>query len=800
MRRNLSMMTTMNDTTVKPANAIRRRQFLMSASMATVALGLKPLTAIGAQRRINSGSPHAPGKLCLWYDRPAKTWMTEALPIGNGPMGAMLFGGTEIDRVQFNEISLWSGSRVAVERLGDEAQDLGAYQAFGEILIRLGHDFSKVTHYRRELDIDLAVHTVTYEYNGVRYQQTAFASHPDRVIVIHLTASKPGVLTGWVQLADMHKAKITANGNKLTAVGKLDNGFDYEAQLLVLRNNGTIKVKHDNPCAGNQWGIVVPPVSLAFEQCDSVTLILGAGTNFLQDHTRQWLGPHPHAAVTNRVDSAARQTVAKLIARHVKDYQSLFRRFSIDLGATAPELRAKTTLARLQEYSRSQTTDPELEALFCQFGRYLLISCSRPGSLPANLQGVWNDNNEPPWACDYHSNINVEMNYWPAEPANLAECHRPFIDYVMSIRDVSAKNTRRKYGNVRGWTVQTMNNACGVSYWKWNPPGSAWYAQHLWEHFAFGRDKEYLRKIAYPVLKEVCQFWDDHLKRRPDGTLVTPDGWSPEHGPEEEGVTYDQEIIYDLFTNTIEAADTLGIDSEFRNHIAALRDKLLKPKIGRWGQLQEWETDRDDPKDDHRHVSHLFALYPGRQISRASTPELAEAARVSLQARGDKSTGWSRAWKINFWARLWDGDHAYILLRNLLNLVGETKTIYGESGGGVYSNLFDSHPPFQIDGNFGATAGFCEMLVQSHTGCIHLLPALPKAWPTGSVTGLCARGGFVVDISWKDCRLTKAVIHSKSGLPCKVVWADKTWEFNTRAGKSYPIKVETGVHKRDSRL
>ena len=381
------------------------------------------------------------------------------------------------------------------------------------------------------------------------------------------------------------------------------------------------------------------------------------------------------------------------------------------------------------------------------------------------------------------------MNYWPAEPSNLAECHQPFINYVRSIREVSAKNTQRSYGKVRGWTVQTMNNACGVSYWKWTPPGSAWYAQHLWEHFAFGRDQEYLRDIAYPVLKEVCEFWDDHLKRRPDGTLVTPDGWSPEHGPAEEGVTYDQEIIYDLFTNTIEAADVLGHDKEFRDHIFGLRDKLLKPKIGRWGQLQEWEADKDDPKDDHRHVSHLFALYPGRQITRANTPELAEAAKVSLQARGDKSTGWSRAWKINFWARLWDGDHAYTMLQSLLNVVHGTKTIYGDSGAGVYPNLFDSHPPFQIDGNFGATAGICEMLVQSHTGRIHLLPALPKAWPTGKVSGICARGGFEVDLVWDNGRLTKAVIHSRAGLPCQVFYGHKSWALDTSAGKSYPLKL-----------
>ena len=734
------------------------------------------------------------GPLCLWYEQPATSWMTEALPIGNGSLGAMLFGGTDIERVQFNEISLWTGDRMA--RAQDIVEDdMGAYQAFGDILIYLGHDLAKVTDYRRELDIDRAVHRVVYKYKQVRYQRTAYASHPAGVVVIHMTADKPAAYSGRIWLTDMHGARITAaEKNKLRSTGSLENGFAYEAQVRLLNQRGDVEVTHGGAAAlesdsasENPWKIALPPTSLRFHNCDSVTLVLGAGTNFVQDHTQQWLGDHPHAAVTKRVDAAAGKSVETLLAEHVRDYQSLFRRVSLDLGSTAPELLARTTRERLEGYTRNQWVDPDLEALFCQFGRYLLISCSRPGSLPANLQGVWNNSNRPAWASDYHSNINLEMNYWPAEPANLAECHIPFIDYVMSIREVSAKNTQKHYGNVRGWTVQTMNNACGISFWKWNPPGSAWYAQHLWEHFAFGRDKEYLRRTAYPVLKEVCRFWEDRLKRRPDDTLVTLDGWSPEHGPAEEGVTYDQEIIFDLFTNTIDAADALGFDQEFRDHIAGLRDNLLKPKIGRWGQLQEWETDRDDPKDNHRHVSHLFALYPGRQITVATTPTLAEAARVSLEARGDQSTGWSRAWKINFWARLGDGDRAYKLLRSLLTLVSETKTIYGQRGGGVYSNLFDSHPPFQIDGNFGATAGYCEMLVQSHTGRIHLLPALPSAWPTGAVTGLCARGGFEVDMTWKDGRLTMAVIRSKAGQPCRVMYGHNSWESDTEVGMIYRL-------------
>lgn len=709
----------------------------------------------------------------LWYDEPAEAWMTEALPIGNGRLGAMIFGGVKNEHLQFNENTLWTGKEVCAYA----SEDMGAYQAFGDIYISLTHTDPIADSYRRSLDISLAVAQVEYDAGGIQYKRTYFASHPDQVIVMQYTASHQGAYTGEISLTGAHNDVTTAEHNSLTFSNELKNGEQYECCVCVKNDGGNLKAV-DN--------------KIVFENCNSLTIFLAADTDYSLDYERHFKGDHPHSRIVNQIDNAYVKPYDTLLESHVADYQSLFNRVSLNLGKSGNDRRQLPTDERLKLYFEKDD-DPEFNALYFQFGRYLLISSSRKGFLPANLQGLWNDSLQPMWRCDYHSNINLQMNYWPAEVTNLSECHIPMLDLITN----QAKSWHKAIQNdpefrkdnstdtIPGWATRTETSPWAGTDWNWNKTGNAWYCQHFWEHYAFTGNKEYLKDIAYPFIKNVVAFWVRMLKELPDGTLVVPMGWSPEHGPTEDGVSYDQEIVWDLFSNYVEAADILGIDKEYRDKIKDMRNRLLTPKIGKWGQLQEWAEDIDDPNDDHRHVSHLFGLHPGKQFSIETTPELAKAAAVSLNARGDGGTGWSRAWKINFWARLQDGDHAYLLLKNLLT------PSYGWDSG-TYPNLFDAHPPFQIDGNFGATAGIAEMLVQSQTGAIHLLPALPKAWKTGSFAGLQARNGFTIDLEWSEAKIDKVTIVSNAGLELKLLNPFDVCLIN-RNGKPYEKTSDTIV-------
>lgn len=697
----------------------------------------------------------------LHYDAPAAEW-TDALPVGNGSLGAMIFGGVSRERIQFNEESLITGDSVAV----------GSYQPFGNVSVSFPHE--TYSEYYRGLDIERAVHTVRYTSSGIAFSRECFASYPDGVVVCRVKADRSGAVSVRIGLSDEHGAEPVISGNKIMAAGFLkENGMCYESQLLVLQKGG--KLLSSDSC-------------IEVSGANEVILLLAADTDFSWNRQSRFRTEHPHKQLTARLDKASALGYNRLLKRHLKDYRSLFSRVRLQLPADGKENR--TTQERL-DACRKGNTDIQLEGLLFQYGRYLLISSSRPGSLPANLQGIWNNEKKPAWYSQYTTDINIEMNYWLTGPTALPECHEPYFDWLEIMAQVQkergTRDTALATGKGKGWiNYSTSNFMGGASTWGVNHPGSAWMSRHFWEHYAFEGEREYLLSRAYPLLKDLVEYWEEELVFAPDGKhLITPGGWSPEHGPGRKeadrtlypGIAYDMQIVYDLFSNYIEAAEVLGLDVSYVRHIRHVRSQLLPPRIGKWGQLQEWMEDWDDPKDNHRHFSHLFAVYPGKQISPYLSPDLSDAAYVSLKARGDISTGWSTAWRICVYARLLKAERAHDFICILF-----TKSIL--------NNMFDTYPPFQIDGNFGYTAGVAEMLLQSHLkegGCYMycLLPALPRAWKEGKAEGLQARGGCTVSQEWKNGVLTKATFQATRDVEFFVVYRDKKERVKLKKGKRY---------------
>lgn len=765
----------------------------------------------------------------LWYNAPATVW-EEALPIGNGRIGAMVYGNPLQEVYQLNEESIWSGYpqdwnnpkaanalpqvREAVDR-GDyakaselwKANAQGPYTARYLPMANLMLDQltrGEARNLYRELNISNALSTVTYEADGVKYRRTSFISYPDQVMVIKIAADRPQAVSLHIRLNSLLRYTVQTKGEKTLILNGKAPAYvanrDYDPHQVVYDDKRGTQFKVQVELLPDGGHCEANDSALTVRNANEVVLLLSAVTDF--GNKKMTL-------------KKCKRSYQELLQRHTDDHQQLFNRLQLSLGTENLQKEALPTNERLKSFEQDPT-DNGLTELYYQYGRYLLIASSRPGGLLANLQGIWNRHVQPPWGSNYTTNINTEMNYWPAEITNLPECFLPLSDFIGRLAVNGAQTAKVNYGINRGWLAHHNSDVWaqtaptggydsdpkGAPRWSCWPMAGVWLCQHLWEHYAFGGDKKYLSKTAYPLMKGAAEFLLQWLQKDPEtGYWITNPSTSPENrfryidkeGKKQNGEIsrssgMDLGLAWDLLTNCIEASTVLDTDKAFRQQCMDVRANLQPFRIGSKGQLLEWDKEFEETDPNHRHVSHLFALHPGRQIIPEQQPELAAACQRTLEIRGDGGTGWAMAWKINFWARLRDGNHAFGMLKNGLRYVDATQV--SVRGGGTYANLFDAHPPFQIDGNFGGTAGITEMLLQSHAGYIHLLPALPDNWQSGSIKGVRARGGFTIDMEWKESRITRLSVTSHSGGTCRIREATSPHEevIETEKGKTYQVK------------